>query len=91
MKNVTPMGKIEMIERSQRCLIYALFGLIPVIGIPLMVRAVIEYSRVKKGWPDQWNPAKRYLFWGMVCVRIVCAMLIGITVVVVFAFVNSLQ
>lgn len=91
MNDLTPMGKIEMIQRSQRCFMYGLIGLLPLIGIPMMFRAAVEYFRVKKSWPGQWNPASRYLFWGMVCVRVVCATLVGISFVVVYIVISALQ
>jgi len=85
------MGKIEMIQRSQRCFVYGLLGLLPVIGIPMVIRASMEHYRVKKEWRDQWNPARRYLFWGMFCARIGWAMLIGISTVIVYIMIDAIR
>jgi hypothetical protein len=69
MKARPPLTKIEMIERSMRCFERGLPGLIPVIGIPMAVMALVQYRRVKLGQGAMWNPAQRYWFWGGVCAR----------------------
>ena len=57
------MTKInELIEGSLRCFAYGLIGLLPVIGIPMAVFSAFQYSRVKRGQGEMWNPAQRYLF-----------------------------
>jgi len=89
MKNASPMGKIEMIQRSQRCFVYGVFGLIPIIGIPMVILATIENYRVMKGWREHWNPAKRYLFWGMVCARVGFFMLVGVFLALVYAVISA--
>jgi hypothetical protein len=89
MKQISPMEKIEMIRRSQRCFFYGLFGLLPVIGIPMVILATIENYRIQKGWPGQWNPAKRYSFWGMFCARIGLFMLIGLFTLIVYLAINA--
>ena len=79
------MPKTEMIERSLRCFVLGLFGLLPVIGIPMAVMSLAEYRRVMRGQGDMWNPAHRYLFWGGMCARaggmwpILIAVLIGLS------------
>lgn len=85
------MEKIELIRRSQRCFFYGLFGLIPVLGIPMVVLATLENYRITKAYRDQWNPARRFLFWGMVCARIGLFLLIGLfAIIVVLAVMASL-
>jgi hypothetical protein len=70
MKPQPPMGKIEMIERSMRCFVLGLWGLLPVIGIPMALMSLLQNRRVKLGQGAMWNPAERYLFWGALCARI---------------------
>jgi len=65
-----PLNKIEMIERSMRCFVLGLIGLLPVIGIPMAVMSMFHYQRVKQGQGAMWNPAQRYLFWGGLCARV---------------------
>jgi hypothetical protein len=84
MKPRPPLTKIEMIERSMRCFELGLFGLIPVIGIPMAVMSLAQFRRVKLGQGALWNPAQRYWFWGGVCARaglwpiLILTVLIGI-------------
>ena len=85
MKSQPPLTKVELIEYSLRCWALGLWGLLPLIGIPMAVRALILYSRAKQGQGDMWNPAHRYLFWGGMCARaggmwpILIAVLIGLS------------
>jgi hypothetical protein len=79
MKPRPPLTKIEMIERSMRCFELGLFGLLPVIGIPLAVMSLFQSQRVKLGQGALWNPAQRYWFWGGVCAR----MGIALTLIIV--------
>ncbi len=76
------MNKIELIECSLRCFAYGLIGLLPVIGIPMALRSVAEYRRVKRNGGEMWNPADRYLFWGALCARMGLALLLLVPVVV---------
>ena len=69
MNSSPSMPKTEMIERSLRCFVLGLFGLLPVMGIPMAVMSLAEYRRVMRGQGDMWNPAHRYLFWGGMCAR----------------------
>ena len=61
--------KTEMIERSLRCYVLGLLGLIPVLGLIPAILALREHRRVKKGSANQWNPARRYHLWGGICAR----------------------
>ena len=91
MKSQPPLGKIEMIERSMRCFTLGLFGLLPVIGIPMAVMALAHYRRVELGRGAMWNPAQRYLFWGGICARMALALTVIIVPVIGFiAFQESL-
>ncbi len=83
MKAVQPMTRIEVIEGSLRCFAYGLIGLLPVIGIPMAVFSAFQYSRVKRGQGEMWNPAQRYLFWGGVCARMSLGLFLLVPVVVV--------
>jgi hypothetical protein len=64
-----PLTKVEMIEFSMSCFRWGLFGLLPLIGIPMAVRALLLYHRVKSSQAGVWNPARRYLRWGGICAR----------------------
>jgi hypothetical protein len=63
----SPAIKIEMIERSVRCFVLGLCGLIPGIGLPLAVMALAESRRATRIGSGQWNAARRYQRWGVFC------------------------
>ncbi len=64
MKTPAPLSKIEMIERSMSCFVLGLCSLLPVIGIPFAVVALLRGLRVAAGQGEMWNPAQRYLIVG---------------------------
>jgi hypothetical protein len=82
MKPPQTLTKIEMMERSLRCFTLGLFGLLPVIGIPMAVLAAADYRRVIKGRGNMWNPAHRYLKWGGVFARMGLALFLVVPLVV---------
>jgi hypothetical protein len=63
--NPPAMDKVEAIQCSLRCFITGLFGLLPLLGIPFAVVALVNYFKVRGGFAGQWNPARRYLIWGV--------------------------
>jgi hypothetical protein len=57
----TPLGhKIAAVKSSLRCFVYSLIGLVPVIGIPFAVAAIVQSRQVQKAGAMDWNPADRY-------------------------------
>jgi hypothetical protein len=62
----TPFTKIELIQHSLRCFVRGLIGLVPVLGLPFACGAILDFSRVKARQGSLWNPARRYLIWGVV-------------------------
>jgi hypothetical protein len=82
MKAKHPMSKAELIQCSLRCFAFGIFGLLPIIGIPLALHSVILYRRARGGQGDLWNPAGRYLFWGGVCARMSLAIFVLIPIAV---------
>jgi hypothetical protein len=72
------MDKIELIEHSMRAFCFGLPGIVPFLGTPFAIVAVVNSARIKRRSNTQWNPAHRYLFWGLVCARI------GITLTLIF-------
>lgn len=64
------LTKVEIIENSLRCFRLGLLGLMPVIGLPMAVQAIVCYRRVLKDRSGLWNPAHHYWRWGGVCARL---------------------
>ena len=55
-----PCDKVAVIKRSLRCFACGLTGLLPGIGLPFAVVALVDcLFVVREG--DDWNPAARYL------------------------------
>ena len=69
-------AKVLLIERSLSCFYCGVIGLIPVLGLPLAIRALQQYWRVKRDPNGMWNPARTYLKWGIICARISLAVFV---------------
>lgn len=82
MKATETLSKAEVIDRSLRCFSAGLASVLPLVGIPFAVYAVVQYRRVRRGQGDLWNPARRYLFWGGVCARMSLVLYLLVPVVV---------
>jgi hypothetical protein len=59
------MNKITAIESALRCFVCGLLALIPLLGLPFGVAAVIFYGQSSARSVDDWNPARRYAFLGL--------------------------
>ena len=58
----SPLGRrIETATSSVRCFVYSLIGLVPLIGIPFAVAAIVRSRQVQKAVRSDWNPGDRYL------------------------------
>jgi hypothetical protein len=66
MKSLPVPGKIELIQKSIRCLVYGSIGLVPILGIPFAVRALSINFRVKRTRNGNWNPGERQMFLGRI-------------------------
>lgn len=84
------MDKIELIESSMRAFCFGLPGIIPFLGTPFAIVAIVNSSRIKRRSAAQWNPAHRYLFWGMVCARIGTTLTLLLTVFITGAVILDL-
>lgn len=80
-----PMDKIELIQRSLRAFCFGLPGVVPFLGTPFAIVALVQNSRIKRRGGMLWNPAQRYLFWGSVCARIGLALTLIFTLLIAMA------
>ena len=60
----TPDDKIRVIEQSLACFVFGLLSLIPLLGLPFAVLAVVRHLNAWSKGDQEWNPAKPYLLWG---------------------------
>ena len=56
--------RIGMIECSIRCFLCGLLGLVPLLGLPACVLALIWGVRARRAARRQWNPADLHLALG---------------------------
>jgi hypothetical protein len=59
--------KIQMLKSSLGCFICGLLGLLPLIGFPFAVVALVMSGRVRVLQKKYWNAAKPYWIGGIVC------------------------
>ena len=60
------MTKLRTIELSMRCFVFGLVSLIPILGLPLSVLALVTFRKLLSESAGQWNPAKYYWIWGAI-------------------------
>ncbi len=82
--NLPAMDKIELIQRSLRAFGFGLPGIVPFLGTPFAIIALVQNSRIKRRGRGLWNPAARYLFWGVICARF------GTTLTIIFTLLLTL-
>ena len=85
MNGESSLAKIKMLERSLQCFVCGLIGLLPVIGFPMSLLALISYRRVCVAQRGVWNAAKGYLVWGFIFAAVGLLISLGVFGVVLFA------
>ena len=60
----TPADKVRVIEQSLRCFVFGLLSLIPLLGLPFAILAVVRHRDAWSQADREWNPANAYLVWG---------------------------
>jgi hypothetical protein len=58
------VNKVLVIQRSLHCFVLGLISLVPLLGLPLAIRALQLYWQVKADVGQDWNPADVYCLWG---------------------------
>ena len=61
------MNRVAAIESALRCFVCGLLALIPGLGLPFAVAAVVFYAKSSARSVDEWNPARRFAFLGLAC------------------------
>jgi hypothetical protein len=59
------MDRPTAIRRSLTAFVCGLIGLVPVLGIFLSLYSVGCWVSVNRRYKEQWNPAAKYLTWGL--------------------------
>lgn len=80
----TPEERIQIIEQSLGCFWRGLWSFLPFIGIVPAIGALILHRRTRRLAAGNWNPAARYLKWGLILARLNLTITIVLLGVVVF-------
>jgi hypothetical protein len=59
------MNRGAAIESALRCFTCGLLALVPLLGLPFAVTAVILYTKSSRHSADDWHPARRYALLGL--------------------------
>ena len=80
--------KIKMIKASLQCFVFGLLGLLPVIGLPFGLAALIVSGKVRAGQKKHWNVARPYWICGLVCAAVGMVFWSFILMLIIFHAVN---
>ena len=65
--NPAPAVKLRMMQGSIRCLVFGLLGLLPAVGLPFAIAALVLFGGIRQQEKHYWNPAQPYRMIGGVC------------------------
>jgi hypothetical protein len=68
--NAATDAKIKMLENSLQCFVCGLLGLLPVIGLPFALAALVISGKVRVRQKKNWNAARPYQICGVVCAAV---------------------
>ena len=60
-------AKIQMLKSSLECFVFGLLGLLPLIGFPFAVAALVISGKVRVRQRKYWNAARPYWVGGVAC------------------------
>lgn len=60
-------SKIRMLKNSRHCFVFGVLGLLPLIGLPFALVALVFAGNVRVQERRFWNAAKPYRIWGVTC------------------------
>jgi hypothetical protein len=83
--NNDAIAKITMLKGSSRCFVCGMLSLVPVIGLPFAVSALIAAGRVRVREKRYWNAARPYRIWGVVCA--ITGIVVGLGVFTIYAMI----
>jgi hypothetical protein len=80
--------KIKMLRGSLQCFIFGLLGLIPGLGLPFAITALVISGQVRASEKIFWNAGRPYRLWGIACASLGTILwgIIGIIVVTNFIY-----
>ena len=87
--NDVPAAKIRMMKASIRCLVLGLLGMLPLIGPPFALAAMLFSFRARREERRLWNPAKLHRIMGLVCAAIGALVWSAVDTILIFNACNS--
>ncbi len=78
------MERITAIRKSLAAFVCGIFGLVPVLGLVPAVWTFLSWNAVRLGYANEWNPACRYLHWGIIMALLGLLNSLLISIVVIF-------
>lgn len=82
--NTDPELKIRMIKQSLRCFTFGLMGLIPVIGLPFAISALVAGGSARGLEVRCWSAARPFRRWGVAIAA--CSVIFWSGVLIIFVF-----
>ena len=82
--NPAPEAKIRMLKSSSHCLVCGLLGLLPVIGLPFAIAALVLAGKVRQQERRLWNAARPYRIGGVASAAIGTVFWSFILMIVIF-------
>ena len=62
---MSPDARILQLTRSMRCFAFGWAALIPFLGLGFSAAGVYLFVKTRADAAGQWNPAAKYLNWGL--------------------------
>lgn len=59
------LSRVLLVRHSLRCLAFGVVAVVPVIGLPFGIAALLTYWRTSLRFAGEWNPARPQLLAGM--------------------------
>jgi hypothetical protein len=78
------VNKVLALQSALRCFTCGLLSLIPVLGIPFALAAMLFHAKASDHAPDDWHVARRYALLGMLFAAL--GLLLNVTALVWFGF-----
>lgn len=84
------MSKVLALRAASRCLTCGLLALIPLLGVPFTIAAMVFHIKASGHAPDHWPVARRYAKLGMTLAGIGLTLNVSAIVILVLLLIEDL-
>ncbi len=81
-------AKIKMINASMRCFTFGMLALLPIIGIPFGIIALVYAGKARAGQKKFWNPAHAHVLAGGLVAALCTILWSFIFILIIFNLLN---